>query len=77
LITFILSNAGFAVFIFTAGADLLSALEMDGIVHGFLTHYHTHGEPYLMSAWGAVVSYWDGTVFLVYYIIMAYLSSNG
>jgi hypothetical protein len=50
---------------------------MDGIVRGFLTHYLEHGEPYLMSAWGAVVSYWDGTVFLVYYITMAYLSSNG
>ncbi|XP_021936723.1 transmembrane 6 superfamily member 1-like isoform X2 [Zootermopsis nevadensis] len=68
---------GFAVFIFTGIIDILSGLEMDGIVHGFLTLYLKHGEPYLVSAWGAVVAYWDGTVFLTCYIIMAYLSSNG
>jgi len=50
---------------------------MDGIVRGFLPNYLKYGEPYLKSAWGAVVAYWDGTVFLICYIIMAYLASNG
>lgn len=68
---------GFAVFIFSSVIDLFIGLEMDGIVRGFLTHYLKHGEPYLMSAWGAVVCYWDGIVFLTCHITMAYLSSNG
>lgn len=71
------SNAGFALFIFSSVIDLFLGLEMDGIVHGFLPNYLKYGESYLMSAWGAVVAYWDGTVFLTCYIIMAYLASNG
>jgi len=50
---------------------------MDGIVRGIIPNYLKYGEPYLMSAWGAVVTYWDGTVFLTCYIIMAYFASNG
>ncbi|XP_069693456.1 transmembrane 6 superfamily member 1-like isoform X2 [Periplaneta americana] len=68
---------GFAMFVFSGVIDILSGLEMDDIVHGFMTLYLKHGEPYLMSAWGAVVSYWDGTVHLACYLAMAYLSSNG
>jgi hypothetical protein len=68
---------GFALFIFSSVIDLILGLEMDGIVRGFLPNYLKYGEPYLMSAWGAVAAYWDGTVFLTCYIIMAYLASNG
>lgn len=62
---------------FSSVIDLFLGLEMDGIVRGYLPNYLKYGEPYLMSAWGAVVAYWDGTVFLIYYITMAYLASNG
>ncbi|PNF21482.1 Transmembrane 6 superfamily member 1 [Cryptotermes secundus] len=68
---------GFSLFTFTAVIDIIGGLEADGIVHGFMTTYLKHGEPYLLSAWGAVACYWDGTVFLTCYIIMVYLSSNG
>lgn len=71
------SIAGFSLFTFTAVIDIIGGLEADGIVHGFMTTYLKHGEPYLLSAWGAVACYWDGTVFLTCYIIMTYLSSNG
>jgi hypothetical protein len=62
---------------FSSVVDLLLGLEMDGIVRGLISIYLKYGKPYLMSAWGAVVCYWDGTVFLTCYIIMAYLASNG
>jgi len=62
---------------FSSVIDLILGLEMDGIVRGLLPNYLKYGEPYLMSAWGAVAAYWDGTVFLTFYAIMAYLASNG
>jgi len=68
---------GFALFMFSSVIDLILGLEMDGIVRGLLPNYLKYGEPYLMSAWGAVAAYWDGTVFLTFYAIMAYLASNG
>jgi hypothetical protein len=77
LIIFLFSNAGFALFTFTGVIDIFTGLEIHGIIHGFLTSYLKHGEPYLLSAWGAVLCYWDGSVFLTCYIIMTYLSSNG
>nr|CAD7201489.1 unnamed protein product [Timema douglasi] len=68
---------GFAMLSFSSIIDLLLALEGDGIIQGFMGLYLKKGEPYLHSAWGSVVSYWDGVVFFACYVVMAFKSSNG
>ncbi|XP_047113567.1 transmembrane 6 superfamily member 1-like isoform X2 [Schistocerca piceifrons] len=67
----------FGLFAFTSAVDIFAALEADGIIAGFMAVYLKYGEPYLFSPWGSIAAYWDGTVFLISYLIMAYCASNG
>ncbi|CAL8308525.1 unnamed protein product [Lota lota] len=60
----------FAVFCFTCVIDLTSALQQDGVVSGFLEFYEKTGEPYLGSAYGIMMCYWDGIVHFVMYLMM-------
>ncbi|KAG7513961.1 transmembrane 6 superfamily member 1-like [Solea senegalensis] len=60
----------FAEFSFTCVIDLTSALEHDGILSGFMRFYQQTGEPYLGTAYGIMMCYWDGIVHFIMYLVM-------
>ncbi|NXL90992.1 TM6S2 protein, partial [Alectura lathami] len=60
----------FVVFSFTSAVDLLISLEEDGYVSGFVEVYVREGEPYLRTAHGIMICYWDGIVHYGLYLAM-------
>ncbi|KAM6962443.1 transmembrane 6 superfamily member 2 [Aplochiton taeniatus] len=60
----------FAEFSFTCVIDLVSALEYDGILSGFMEFYQKTGEPYLGTAYAIMMCYWDGLVHFILYLVM-------
>ncbi|XP_066551804.1 transmembrane 6 superfamily member 2 [Amia ocellicauda] len=66
----------FAVFSFTCVIDLVIALEEDDYVSGFMEFYMKEGEPYLRTAFGILMCYWDGTVHFALYLLMVRRLAN-
>ncbi|XP_005089477.1 transmembrane 6 superfamily member 1 [Aplysia californica] len=57
--------------------SLVIALENDGLIAQFMGFYLREGEPYLKTAHGTMVSYWDGIIhYSLYLMILAAVSWN-
>jgi hypothetical protein len=65
-----------SVFAWTSMIDLSIGLELDGYISNFMGFYFAEGEPYLNTAHGTAINYWDGTVHFALYLAIIALYSK-
>ncbi|XP_077413699.1 LOW QUALITY PROTEIN: transmembrane 6 superfamily member 2-like [Vanacampus margaritifer] len=67
----------FAEFSFTCLVGLTNALEQDGFISGFMGFYLKMGEPHLSTAYAVMMSYWEGVVHLIFFLIIIHRMFRG
>ncbi|KAJ8270087.1 hypothetical protein GJAV_G00110190 [Gymnothorax javanicus] len=61
---------------FTSVVSLVMALEQEGYTSGFMAFYKKTGEPYIVTAYAIMMSYWNGIVHFLLYLFMVQRISN-
>lgn len=57
--------------------DVLIGFESDGWIKGWVDFYLDDGEPYLKTAYGAMINYWDFFGHYSMYLVILYCIAFG